>query len=49
MLWFRRIWNVFVQMFVFAVVGFSKWKSLYLNGRKNVTGDKYSHLIDIRW
>jgi len=32
-------------MLVFAVVGFSKCKSLYLN----VTGDKYTHLIHIRW
>ena len=29
-----RIWNIFAQMLVFAVVGFSKWQS-YLN----VTGD----------
>ena len=40
-----RIWNIFAQMLVFAVVGFSKSKSLYLN----VTGDKYTHLIHIRW
>ena len=40
-----RIWNIFSQMLVFAVVGFSKCKSLYLN----VTGDKYTHLIHIRW
>jgi hypothetical protein len=31
---FRRIWAVFNQMFVFAVVGFSKCKSLYLNERE---------------
>jgi len=36
---------VFAQMFVLAVVGFSKCKSLYLN----VTGDKYNNLIHIRW
>ena len=40
-----RIWNIFAQMLVFAVVGFSKCKSLYLN----VTGDKYTHVIHIRW
>ena len=40
-----RIWNIFAQMLDFAVVGFSKCKSLYLN----VTEDKYTHLIHIRW
>ena len=29
--WFCRIWNIFAQMFIFVVVGFSKCKSLYLN------------------
>ena len=31
---FCRIWTIFAQMFVFAVVGFSKYKSLYLNERE---------------
>ena len=38
MLWFRRIWNVFVEMFVFAVLGFSKCKTLYLNEREKCYG-----------
>jgi len=46
-LWLCRIWTLFAQMFVFAVLGFSKCKSLYLNERENVTGDKYTHLIRI--
>jgi hypothetical protein len=29
-LWFLRMWNIFAYMFVFTVVGFSTWKSLYL-------------------
>jgi len=33
-LWFRRIWNILVQMFVFAVVGISKCKSLYVIERE---------------
>ncbi len=37
MLWFRRIWNIFAQLFVFAVVGFSKCKS-YLNEREECYG-----------
>ena len=36
-LWFRRIWNIFAQLFVFAVVGFSKCKS-YLNEREECYG-----------
>jgi len=32
--WFCRIWNISAQMFVFAVVGFSKCKLLYLNERE---------------
>ena len=31
---FCRIWNIFAHMFVFAVVGFSKCKLLYLNERE---------------
>ena len=33
----------------FAVIGFSKCKSLYLSKSKNVTGDRYAYLIHIRW
>jgi len=36
--WFRRFWNVFAQMFVFAVVAFSKCKQLYLNEGKKCYG-----------
>jgi hypothetical protein len=37
-LWFRRIWIIFAHMFIFAVVGFSKCKSLYLNEREKCYG-----------
>jgi len=37
-LWFLRILNIFAQMLVFAVVGFLKWKSLYLNERERCYG-----------
>ena len=36
MLYFRRIWNIFAQMFYFAV-GFSNVN--------NVAGDKFFHLV----
>jgi hypothetical protein len=32
------MWNVFGKMFVFAVVGFSKCKPLYLNEREKCYG-----------
>jgi len=35
---YSRIWNILVQIFVFAVVGFSKCTSLYLNEREKCYG-----------
>ena len=46
--WFRRNWNIFAQTYVFAVVGFSKCKSLYLYEREKCCG-RDTLLIHIRW